>query len=94
MSAPFRIGRQEEEGATNPSGLCGNRMQEMFIDIGTPAQIGWSSNIGSTFPMQHSYPPHSTALPVAAVGGGGNRLQRHIRNAMRPLLRWQCCDHR
>ena len=62
--------------------------------IGTPAQIGWSSNIGSTFPMQHSYPPHSTALPVAAVGGGGNRLQRHIRNAMRPLLRWQCCDHR
>ena len=30
MSAPFRIGRQEEEGATNPSGLCGNRMQEMM----------------------------------------------------------------
>ena len=45
MSAPLRIGRQEEEGATNPSGLCGNRMQEMFIDIGTPAQIGW----GPTF---------------------------------------------
>ena len=30
MSAPFRIGRQEEEGATNPSVLCRNRMQEML----------------------------------------------------------------
>ena len=33
-------------------------------------------------------PPHVLALPVAAVGGGGNRYERPIRNALRGVLRW------